>query len=70
MKYLTDQFDYVFALATLNSNDVVETVTLETETSFRTSSKIPRLRLGTSKFVDFAKNFQKNFVNTSRIKFF
>jgi len=35
MKYLTDQFllCFLFALATLNSSDVVETVTFKTETS-------------------------------------
>jgi len=35
MKCLTDQFQlcFLFALATLNSSDVVETVTFETETS-------------------------------------
>jgi len=34
MKYLTDQFQlcFLFALATLNSSDVVETVTFKTET--------------------------------------
>jgi len=34
MKYLTDEFllCFLFALATLNSSDVVETVTFKTET--------------------------------------
>ena len=37
MKYLTDQFQmcFLFALATLHSNDVVETVTFKTETSLK-----------------------------------
>jgi len=37
IKYLTDQFQlcFLFALATLNSSDVVETVTFETETSLK-----------------------------------
>jgi len=37
IKYLTDQFQlcFLFALATLNSSDVVETVTLKTKTSLK-----------------------------------
>jgi len=37
MKYLTDKFQlcFLFALATLNTSDVVETVTFETETSLK-----------------------------------
>jgi len=37
MKYFTDQIQlcFLFALATLNSSDVVETVTFESETSFK-----------------------------------
>jgi len=49
----------------LINSDVVETVTSETETSL----KIPRPRLGTSKFVDFAEILQKN-VTISKFNFF
>jgi len=85
IKYLTDQFQlcFHFALATLNSSDVVETVTFETETSLKlrdrgfiknseteTSWKIRRATLEISKFVDFAEIFQKNVVTASQVDFF
>jgi len=50
----------------LINSDVVETVTSETETS----SKIPRPRFETTKFVDFAEIFQKNVVIISKLNFF
>jgi len=69
MKYLTDQFQFcfIFALATLNNIDLVETVNFVTETSLNIEiealSKIPRPRLQILWILP--KFFKRNVVTTS-----
>jgi len=55
----------------LNFSDVVETVTFETETSSkRQDQDRDFIKISeTSKFVDFAKIFQKNVVKPSNLNF-
>jgi len=65
MKYLTDQFQlcFLFALATLNSSDVVEAVTFETKTSLKLRDrgfiKNSETETRDFKICGFCRNFSK-----------